>query len=148
VFQRRELQLLSLIPSFDNPSRLFKLLQPLITFLLFIWKPLPMVNSKKCKNTAFCWGGVLMMRRKTLEAAGGLEAIQGRIAADIALFGHFKRSGYRARLLHAPQLVSTYMYDSAREMIDGWSRILRVTVEGRASLLLATLAGIILVSLS
>jgi cellulose synthase/poly-beta-1,6-N-acetylglucosamine synthase-like glycosyltransferase len=148
LFQERDLQLLSLIPSFDNPSFLLKLLHPLLAFLLFIWKPLPLVNSRRRKRMAMCWGGFLMMRRKTLEAAGGLEAIQGRIAADIALFRHFKQCGHRTRLLHAPELVSTYMYHSLGEMVEGWSRIVRVTVEGRVSLLVATFLGVLLLSLS
>jgi chlorobactene glucosyltransferase len=148
LFQERDLDLLSLMPSFQNPSLLLKLLHPFIAFLLFIWRPLPLVNSRKRKRMAMCWGGFLMMRRKTLEAAGGLEAIQGRIAADIALFRHFKQGGHRTRLLHAPELVSTYMYQSLGELIDGWSRILRVTVEGRIAPLLATILGILLLSLS
>ena len=147
-FQRRRLQLLSLVPGYDNPGFLFNLFQPVIATLLFLYRPLPMVNSRKFKDVAYCYGGFLMMHRPTLEAAGGLEAIQGRIAADIALFRHFKQSGYRARLMHASGLISTYMYQSLGEMIAGWSRILRVTVEGRASLLLAALIGILLLSLS
>jgi cellulose synthase/poly-beta-1,6-N-acetylglucosamine synthase-like glycosyltransferase len=148
LLQKRNLQLLSLLPGYDNPGFLFKVLQPFIGILLFLYKPLPLVNSKKHKRMAFCYGGFLMMHRPTLQAAGGLEAIQGRIAADIALFRHFKQCGYRARLAHAPELLSTYMYESLGEMIAGWSRIIRVTAEGRASLLLAGLAGILLLSLS
>lgn len=146
--QRRDLHMLSLLPGFENPSFLFKILQPIISTLLFIFKPLPFVNSRKRKGFAFCYGGFLMMRRSILDAVGGLEAIQGRIAGDLALFLRFKQCGHRVRSLHAPELITTYMYRSLSGMIEGWSRILRVTVEGRASLLLTAFIGILLLSLS
>jgi uncharacterized membrane protein len=88
------------------------------------------------------------MRRATLEAVGGLEAVRDRFAADIALVRLFKRSGYRIRLLHAPELISTFMYNSFPELVAGWSRILRITVDNRILLLLATVLLIWIFGLS
>jgi hypothetical protein len=42
-------------------------------------------------------------------------------------------------VLHGPELVSTYFYTGAREIINGWARLLRITADNRAGLLLGTL---------
>ncbi len=146
--REKHIDLLSLLPRFDHPNFLSKLVQPLVGAVIFLWKPLPWVNSRKRKHVAMGWGGFLMMRRAALDEVGGLEAVRDRFAADIALSQRFKAAGYRVRLLHAPDLVSTYMYDSAREMVAGWSRLLRITVDNRASWLSATLVAIAVLGLS
>lgn len=146
--KRRRLDLLSLLPRFDHPNLFSNLVQPLVGVVTFLWKPLPLVNSKRCKWMAMGWGGFLLMKRETLAAVGGLEAVRDRFAADIALVHRFKTTGHRTRLLHAPELISTYMYSSLSELIAGWSRILRITVDNRALLLLATIVLIWIFGLS
>src|SRR5262249_46565007 len=49
VQKRRNLDLLSLLPRFDHRGFFSKLVQPLIGVVTFLWKPLPMVNSRHCK---------------------------------------------------------------------------------------------------
>lgn len=146
--KRRRLDLLSLLPRFDQCGFFRKMVQPLVGVVTFLWKPLPLVNSKRWKDLAMGWGGFLLLRRETLEKLGGLEAVKDRFAADIALVRRFKQTGHRTRLLHAPELVSTYMYDSFGSLVHGWSRILRITVDNRCGLLLATLLLIWLFGLS
>ena len=137
--KRRRLDLLSLLPRFDHCGFFRKLVQPLVGVVTFLWKPLPLVNAKGWKQMAMGWGGFLLLRRAALEKLGGLETVKDCFAADIALVRRFKQAGQRTRLLHAPELVSTYMYDSFARLVAGWSRILRLTVDNRAGLLLATL---------
>jgi chlorobactene glucosyltransferase len=146
--QEKHIDLLSLLPRFDHASRLSRFVQPVIGALLFFWKPLPWVNSRRRTHVAMAWGGFLLMRREALEANGGLEAVGSRFAADIALAARFKQAGGRVRLLHAPELVSTFLYDSPRAMVAGWSRLLRLTADNRASWLAGSLAAIALFCLS
>ncbi|HXG12316.1 MAG TPA: glycosyltransferase family 2 protein [Gemmataceae bacterium] len=148
VQKRRNLDLLSLLPRFDHHGLFSKLVQPLVGVVTFLWKPLPLVNSRHCRGVAMGWGGFLLLRRPALEAVGGFEAVRDRFAADIALVRLFKRSGRRVRLLHAPELVATSMYTSFPALVAGWSRILRITVDNRALLLVATLLLIWLFGLS
>jgi chlorobactene glucosyltransferase len=136
---RRKIDLLSLLPRFDHHGFFSKLVQPVVGVITLLWKPLPLVNSHRCKGMALGWGGFLLMRREALEGVGGLEAVKDLFAADIGLVRQFKQAGRRIRLLHAPDLVSTSMYTSFSGLIAGWSRILRITVDNRPYLLVATL---------
>lgn len=146
--KRKRLDLLSLLPRFDHHGFLSKLVQPLVGLVTFLWKPLPLVNSRRYRRVAMGWGGFLMMRRQALDAVGGLEAVRDRFAADIGLVRAFKQNGCRIRLLHAPRLVSTSMYTSLAGLVNGWSRILRITADNRAFLLLATFLLLVVFSLT
>ena len=144
----RELDLLSLLPRFEHRSLVSGVVQPLVGALIFVWKPLPWVNSRKRTGVAMAWGGFLLIRRQVLEAVGGLEAVRDRFAADIAIARLVKRAGFRARVFHAPALIQTYMYATTREMVDGWARILRITTDNRVSWMGMTLAALIVGCLS
>jgi glycosyltransferase involved in cell wall biosynthesis len=147
-FQRKNIHLLSLLPRFEHPSWFSKMVQPLVGTLLLLWKPLPWVNSKKRPQVAFGWGGFLMIRRRTLEEVGGLEAVRNRFAADIALVGLVKKARHRVRVLHAPKLLSTFLYRRPAEVIRGWSRLLRITADNQPGPLLWTLALLVGLCLS
>ena len=142
------LDLVSLMPRISHRSFLSRMVQPLIGAVIFCWKPLPWVNSRKHKHVALGWGGFLLMRRAGLEAIGGFEAVKDCFAADIAIVGLFKKKGRRVRLYHAPKLVSTTMYASGAKMIEGWSRILRITSDHRWPYLLATFLAVWIFGLS
>jgi chlorobactene glucosyltransferase len=146
--ERRRLDLLSLLPRVAHSGFLSRLVQPLVGAIVFFWKPLPLVNSRKYTGTAFSWGGFLLLRRSALEGVGGFEVVHDRFAADIALTGLLKRAGYRIRLLHAPELVSSTWYTTAGRMIAGWTRILRITADNRPAYLVATLLALVFLGLS
>jgi chlorobactene glucosyltransferase len=143
-----ELQMVSLMPRISHRTFLSRLVQPLIGAVIFCWKPLPWVNSRKYRRVAFAWGGFLLVRRPALEAIRGFEAVRDRFAADIAIASRLKAQGRRIRLYHAPELVSTTMYASGRSMTAGWSRILRITADHRPGYFIATLLAIAVFGLS
>lgn len=142
MLERKKVGLLSLLPRFDHQGFFSKLVQPLVGSLVMFWKPLPWVNSSKRKQMALGWGGFLMIRRETLELVGGLESVKDRFAADIALVKRVKQVRKRVRVLHAPELVSTYLYTGARDIINGWARLLRITADNSPWLLLGTLLAL------
>ncbi|MFN4261202.1 MAG: glycosyltransferase [Gemmataceae bacterium] len=141
-FERKKIGLLSLLPRFDHPHWFSKMVQPLVGTLVFLWKPLPWVNSRKRPRVAMGWGGFLMVRREVLERIGGLETVKDCFAADIALVRKVKQAGQRVRVLHGPELVATHMYDSLHDVIRGWTRLLRITADNSKPLLFGTLLAL------
>jgi chlorobactene glucosyltransferase len=148
LMERKKVALVSLLPRIEHRSWFGRLVQPVFGTLLMFWKPLPWVNSRKRKHMALGWGGFLMVRRTVLDEVGGVEMVRGRFAADIALVSRVKSAGRRIRILHAPELISTYFYDSPRSVINGWTRLLRITADNRPLLLVLSLAAILVLSLS
>lgn len=142
LLERKHIALLSLLPRFDHRSFFSKLVQPLVGTLILFWKPLPWVNSRKRQHVALGWGGFLMIRAAALHAVGGLECVKNRFAADIALVGRVKQAGRRIRVMHAPELIATHLYAGPRAIINGWTRLLRISADNRLSLLLGTLLAI------
>lgn len=146
--QKRRATVLTLLPRFENRQLWSRIAQPLIGALLFLWKPLMFVNSDRRKNYSIAWGGFLLLKRSEFEALGGLDAVRDCFAADIAIARRAKQSGYRIRVYHAPELLSTHLYSSAAEMVDGWTRILRLAADNRATAPVLTVLMIVLFSLS
>ncbi|MCS6851939.1 MAG: glycosyltransferase [Gemmataceae bacterium] len=146
--ERKRVALLSLLPRLEHRCLFSKLVQPMIGALTMFWKPLPWVNSRKRKWLAFGWGGFLMVRRAVLEQVGGLEAVRDRFAADIALVHRVKQAGHRIRILHGPELVSTFLYADRSAIIQGWARLLRITADQRRGLLLTTILALWLLCLT
>jgi cellulose synthase/poly-beta-1,6-N-acetylglucosamine synthase-like glycosyltransferase len=148
LMERKHVALLSLLPRFDHRSFFSKLVQPAVGTLVMVWKPLPWVNSRKRKEIALGWGGFLMVRRDVLTAVGGVEAIKDRFAADIALVSRVKQARRRIRILHGPDLVATHLYTGPSAIINGWTRLLRITADNRRVLLIGTLLGLWLLCMS
>jgi GT2 family glycosyltransferase len=148
VQQARRTALLSLLPRFEHRTLLSRIVQPLLGAVLFLWKPLMFVNSDRRKWAYIAWGGFLLFKRQALDWIGGIDAIRGCFAADIELARRFKTAGYRIRVYHAPDLISTHLYTSPAEVIAGWSRLIRLTAANRAFLPALTLAVIVGMGLS
>jgi cellulose synthase/poly-beta-1,6-N-acetylglucosamine synthase-like glycosyltransferase len=148
ALDRKRSAMLSLLPRIEHRNFLSTIVQPMVGALVCVWKPLPWINSRKRKTMYFGWGGFLMVRREALDAVGGFEAVKDRFAADISLAGLLKKAGHRIRVLHGPELVSTYMYSTAGEIIRGWTRLLRITADNRPGKLALTLAGLAILCLS
>ena len=70
-------------------------------------------------RTAATAGGFLLVHRDALARAGGLEAVRGVVAEDIALGARLKAAGVGVDLSFTRELVATRMYASLGEMVDG-----------------------------
>ncbi len=148
LMERKHIALLSLLPGFEHRGLLSRFVQPALGTLLMLCKPLRWVNSRKRTQLAMGWGGFLMIRRAALEAVGGLETVKDQFAADVALVRRVKQAARRIRILHGPDLVTTHLHTGPRDIIDGWSRLLRTTTGNRRLLLVGTLLGLWLLCMS
>lgn len=94
-------------------------------------------------RTAAAAGGCILLRPRSLDSAGGLEAIAGDLIDDVALARAFKRSGSRIWLGLDPGVVSVRGYGFS----ELWNMVARnAFVQLRRSwlLLMVTLLGILL----
>ena len=72
-----------------------KLLVPAFVFFFQKLYPFAAINNP-AKRTAGAAGGCLLVRRKTLAAAGGIEAIRDRLIDDCALAEAVQNAGGKA----------------------------------------------------
>jgi glycosyltransferase involved in cell wall biosynthesis len=67
-------------------------------------------------------GQFLLIRRDTYFDLGGHRVIGKEILEDVALARAVKRSNHNIRFRYAPEALSTRMYSSLDEMIEGWTK--------------------------
>ena len=67
-------------------------------------------------------GQFILMRREAYEAIGGHEGVRGEVAEDLRLAQRTVAAGRRMLIAHAEDLMTTRMYASLREILDGWSK--------------------------
>lgn len=71
-------------------------------------------------------GQFLLMERESYFAVGGHRSVAGDVLEDVALAREVKQSGRPIRFRYAADALSTRMYRSTREMIEGWTKNLAV----------------------
>jgi len=71
-------------------------------------------------------GQFLLFRRDTYQALGGHGAVRGEVVEDLVLAQLLVRRGHRLSVRMAEGELSTRMYRSLRQVVDGWSKNLLV----------------------
>ncbi|MGD0444521.1 MAG: glycosyltransferase family 2 protein [Edaphobacter sp.] len=74
------------------------------------------------RDVAAANGQFLLIESEAYFAVGGHRAVGRDILEDVALAGNVKRSGRAIRLRYAPEALSTRMYRTTSEMIEGWTK--------------------------
>jgi glycosyltransferase involved in cell wall biosynthesis len=83
------------------------------------------INDPK-RGIAAANGQFLMIERETYFALDGHRAVAGDVLEDVALARTVKQSGRIIRFRYAPDALSTRMYRTTRDMIEGWTKNLAV----------------------
>jgi hypothetical protein len=73
--------------------------------------------SQKIANGQCIW-----LTRDAYDALGGHAAVRDKVAEDLALAQHAFRSGRRVALVLGLRQLSTRMYTSLRELVEGWGK--------------------------
>jgi hopene-associated glycosyltransferase HpnB len=97
-----------------------RVLVPAFVYFFAQLYPFRRVNGRG--RTAAAAGGCMLVRRDTLEAAGGLAAIRGARIDDVALGQLLKRAGARTWLGLTTAVTSTRPYD---HLADLWNMVAR-----------------------
>ncbi|HEU4635512.1 MAG TPA: glycosyltransferase [Edaphobacter sp.] len=83
------------------------------------------INDPK-SSMAAANGQFVLIERETYFAVGGHRAVAGDVLEDVALARKVKQSERIIRFRYAPDALSTRMYRSTRDMIEGWTKNLAV----------------------
>jgi glycosyltransferase involved in cell wall biosynthesis len=98
---------------------------PLVFSELASVYPSQQVNDP-VRSLAAANGQFLLIEREAYFAVGGHRAVGREILEDVALANNVKRSGRTLRFRYAPEALSTRMYRTTSDMIEGWTKNLAV----------------------
>lgn len=112
-----DLDLVSLMAQLRIDSRWDRLLIPAFVYFFAKLYPFRFVNSPRLR-TAGAAGGCIFVRRKTLEDAGGIEAIRSALIDDCALGKLIKRHGGRIWLGFTQAVHSVRIYGTLKSVWD------------------------------
>ncbi|MEP6493715.1 MAG: glycosyltransferase [bacterium] len=121
--RQQNADLLSLAGEQEMGSFWERIVQPQMFALLTIrYGGTEHVTRAKRPEDAIANGQFIAVRRGPYEEVGGHAAVRHLVAEDMGLAQEFVRSGRRLVLLLALGQLSTRMYTSFREVVDGWRK--------------------------
>ena len=100
-----------------------RVLQPQVFMMLFVrYGGTQGVNRARRPEDVIANGQCFLVGRDTYEAIGGHEAVRENVAEDLMLAQATRRAGRRVRFVLGPDQLSTRMYTSLQELIEGWGK--------------------------
>jgi chlorobactene glucosyltransferase len=110
-----------------------RLVQPQIFFMMLLRFP---DFERAARNgrwrDAVANGQYLLFPRESYDRLGGHEVVKDEVVEDMALAQHVKRAGMRLRIRSAESGLSTRMYRSLPDLVEGWSK--NIVTGGQQSL--------------
>jgi len=80
------------------------------------------VNRSRFASNKIANGQCLFVRRDAYDAVGGHAAVRHKVAEDLAMAQHWFRAGRTVSLVLGLDQLSTRMYTSLRELVEGWGK--------------------------
>ncbi len=80
------------------------------------------VNRSRRVEDKIANGQCIFVRRSAYDALGGHGAVHDRVAEDVALAQRMFAAGMRTELILGRRELTTRMYESLREIMDGWRK--------------------------
>jgi chlorobactene glucosyltransferase len=100
-----------------------RLLQPQVFALLMLrYGGTEGVNRARRPEDVIANGQCFLVRRAAYEEIGGHAAVRDTVAEDLMLAQTMRRAGRQVRLVLGTEQLSTRMYTSLRELVDGWGK--------------------------
>ena len=100
-----------------------RMIQPQIfSIMLQRYGGTELVNRSRRVTEKIANGQCLWVRRSAYDAMGGHGAVKHEVAEDLALAQHWFGAGRNVALVLGLEQLSTRMYTSLRELIDGWGK--------------------------
>jgi chlorobactene glucosyltransferase len=123
AMRTRGADLLSVAGTQELGSFWERLIQPQIfAIMLQRYGGTELVNRSRRVTEKIANGQCLWVRRQAYEAMGGHAAVKHEVAEDLALAQHWFRAGRSVTLVLGLEQLTTRMYTSLRELIDGWGK--------------------------
>ena len=134
--QRRQTDLLSLLPRPDGGTRMEQAFMLVAFMLVFAIAP-PAHSNDPRRRHVMTAGAFMLFRRSVYEAIGRHEAVKGQIIEDLALGRRTKTAGYRVFSTFTQDLVFGRMYEGLADCFRGAKKNAYAGVRYNILLLLA-----------
>lgn len=129
VLEKEGVDLVSVLPRQEMVTFWERLVQPHV-FLALASRVggLERINRSRVEWDGIANGQFILTPRMAYEAAGTHAAVKDRVAEDLALAQAYVRHGLNIFLVHGPEYMTTRMYRSLGEIVEGWSKNLALGV--------------------
>jgi len=129
ALEQEAVDLLSIVPRQEMVTFWERLVQPHV-FLVLASRVggLEHINRTRVEWNGIANGQFILTKRRAYETVGTHEAVKDRVAEDLALAQAYVRQGLNIFLVHGPEYMTTRMYRSLGEIVEGWSKNLAVGV--------------------
>jgi hypothetical protein len=127
-FERKQLDLLSLCPTFEAESFWENVLLPHVMIAGIVQFFRHPVNESKSADGAAA-GAFILMRRQLLDRMGGLACVKSEFLDDVALARAVKRQGFDTRFKLAPGLLKVRLFKGNRDAFWGLTKNILGAVE-------------------
>jgi chlorobactene glucosyltransferase len=118
-----DLSALSLLGKQELGSLGERLVQPqMFTILGLRFRGMDRPLGQRDRRNAIANGQYILVRRDAYEAIGGHGAVRGEVAEDLRLAQELTGAGHLLALRRADDALSTRMYRSLREVMNGWTK--------------------------
>jgi chlorobactene glucosyltransferase len=114
--------LLSLFPRQITGTFLERLLIPVLNFVFVTFFPAFMLERSRDPRFHAANGQFLLFRRSAYDRIGGHESIRGSVIDDFALARRIREEDLRLVIADGQDLLRCRMYESARGIIDGFTK--------------------------
>ncbi|MSW98595.1 MAG: glycosyltransferase [Actinobacteria bacterium] len=115
------------------------LIQPLLQWSWMSSVILRIAEKSQRPSTTIANGQLFIVRRSAYEEIGGHENIKNEVLDDMELARELVRHGFRGGVADASQVVSCRMYESGKELIEGYTKSLWRAFGGVSGTVLAIL---------
>lgn len=119
--RKNHLDALSLLPQVELGTFWEAVVIPAMTWLSLMRVSITQANRQRSK-ACFGYGNFILMRRSSHDAIGGFKSYRKDILDDSATMERLKLGGYRVMVADGSSLMSSRMYSSLREIIEGFRK--------------------------
>jgi chlorobactene glucosyltransferase len=129
ALEAERVDLVSVLPRQEMVTFWERLVQPHV-FLALASRVggLERINRTRVEWDGIANGQFILTTRVAYETVGTHEAVKDRVAEDLALAQAYVRHGLNIFLVHGPEYMTTRMYRTLGEVVEGWSKNLALGV--------------------
>jgi glycosyltransferase involved in cell wall biosynthesis len=114
-----------------------RLFQPLLQWSWLASVPLRIAERYKIQSMTIANGQYFIVKKNAYDSIGGHAAIRNQVLDDLEIARLLIRDGFKGGVAEASALAQTRMYNSAREVVDGYTKSLWTAFGGVAGTIFA-----------
>ncbi|WP_416149620.1 glycosyltransferase [Salipaludibacillus sp. HK11] len=109
-------------PRYPLKSFLGHLLVPMQHFVVYLHLPIVLANLTKWPAATAAHGAYMMFEREAYLKMGGHETVKQSLVEDIHITREMKKNGFFVKLINNTNTVTCYMYETNKEVWQGFSK--------------------------